>query len=222
MAYPRVHKNAAPLKQRSEVRRRRSAWPFSVHKNADLLDRTSALQRVLFTQDEDFLAECAKRQSNSIPFFGLIYAHQMRTTIGQCVHDLELVAKVYQPCDMAGRIEHLRCRKARTLSWRRGLTWQTRLRLRLARKEIPELSSGFWCHSRPAMAENHRGGIAHLPGSQIFVAMECEVARAEGVSQNIHGHGALAAWAASPKAPCRVCRPGAVGPEVFRCGLSQA
>jgi predicted nuclease of predicted toxin-antitoxin system len=75
--------------------------------DADLLDRASALQRVLFTQDDDFLAECAKRQANSIPFFGLIYAHQMRTTIGQCVQDLELVAKVYEPSDMAGRIEHL-------------------------------------------------------------------------------------------------------------------
>jgi predicted nuclease of predicted toxin-antitoxin system len=75
--------------------------------DADLLDRASALQRVLFTQDDDFLAECARRQSNSIPFFGLIYAHQMRTTIGRCVQDLELVAKVYEPSDMAGRIEHL-------------------------------------------------------------------------------------------------------------------
>jgi len=75
--------------------------------DADLLDRASALQRVLFTQDDDFLAEGARRQSNSIPFFGLIYAHQMRATIGRCVQDLELVAKVYEPSDMAGRIEHL-------------------------------------------------------------------------------------------------------------------
>jgi hypothetical protein len=42
--------------------------------DADLLDRASALQRVLFTQDDDFLAECAKRQSNSIPFFGKRHA----------------------------------------------------------------------------------------------------------------------------------------------------
>jgi hypothetical protein len=39
------------------------------------------------------------------------------------------------------------------------------------------------------MAENHRGGIAHLRGSQIFVAVKCEVVRAEGVSKDIHGHG---------------------------------
>jgi predicted nuclease of predicted toxin-antitoxin system len=75
--------------------------------DADLLDRASTLQRVLFSQDDDFLAECARRQSNSIPFFGLIYAHQMRATIGQCVQDLELIAKAYEPSDIAGRIEHL-------------------------------------------------------------------------------------------------------------------
>ena len=28
-------------------------------------------------------------------------------TIGQCVSDLELMAKVYEPVDMANRVEHL-------------------------------------------------------------------------------------------------------------------
>jgi predicted nuclease of predicted toxin-antitoxin system len=37
--------------------------------DTDLLDRASALQRVLFTQDDDFLAECAKRQVNSTHFW---------------------------------------------------------------------------------------------------------------------------------------------------------
>lgn len=72
-----------------------------------LLDRASALQRVLFTQDDDFLVECAKRQANSVPFFGLIYAHQMKITIGQCVRDLELIATVYDPEDVIGRVEYL-------------------------------------------------------------------------------------------------------------------
>jgi len=61
--------------------------------DSDLLDRASALQRVLFTQDGDFLEECARRQTSSISFFGVIYAHQMRITIGQCVRDLELIRK---------------------------------------------------------------------------------------------------------------------------------
>ena len=75
--------------------------------DSDLLDRTAVLNRVLFTQDDDFLIECGNRITNLIPFVGVIYAHQMKTTIGQCVQDLELVAKVYEPGDVAGRIEHL-------------------------------------------------------------------------------------------------------------------
>jgi hypothetical protein len=31
----------------------------------------------------------------------------MRTTIGQCVQDLDLIANVYEPSDMSGRVEHL-------------------------------------------------------------------------------------------------------------------
>ncbi|MFA7232996.1 MAG: DUF5615 family PIN-like protein [Terrimicrobiaceae bacterium] len=72
-----------------------------------LLDRASVLQRILFTQDDDFFVECAKRQANAVSFFGVIYAHQLGITIGQCVRDLELVAKIYEPGDMADRIEHL-------------------------------------------------------------------------------------------------------------------
>lgn len=50
-----------------------------------LLDRALRLGRVLFTRDEDFLAEGARRQRERIPFAGIVYAHQMRATIGQCV-----------------------------------------------------------------------------------------------------------------------------------------
>ena len=38
----------------------------------------------------------------------------------------------------------------------------------------------------PIMAENHRGGIAHLRGSQVFVAMPGVVVRAESMTQDIH------------------------------------
>ena len=72
-----------------------------------LLDRATALGRVLSTQDEDFLGEAARRQRAAEDFAGIIYAHQMRVTLGQCVHDLELMTKVYEPADMANRVEHL-------------------------------------------------------------------------------------------------------------------
>lgn len=57
-----------------------------------LLDRATELGRVFFTRDEDFLAEAASRQRSGITFSGIIYAHQLRATIGQCVQDLEMLA----------------------------------------------------------------------------------------------------------------------------------
>lgn len=72
-----------------------------------LLERATTLGRVLVTQDEDLLAEAERRQRGAKSFGGVIYAHQLRITIGQCVNDLELMAKVYEPADMADRVEHL-------------------------------------------------------------------------------------------------------------------
>jgi len=60
--------------------------------DAMLLDRATALGRVLFSQDDDLLREAAERQQRDVPFAGVVYAHQLRVTIGQCVRDLELLA----------------------------------------------------------------------------------------------------------------------------------
>jgi hypothetical protein len=59
----------------------------------DLLDRTGALARVLFSQDEDLLIEAARRQTADVPFIGVLYAPQLALSIGQLVEELELVAK---------------------------------------------------------------------------------------------------------------------------------
>jgi hypothetical protein len=61
--------------------------------DAALLDRASELGRVLFTRDDDLLVDAAQRQREGIPFHGLIYAHQLRVSIGRCVQDLEIIAK---------------------------------------------------------------------------------------------------------------------------------
>jgi predicted nuclease of predicted toxin-antitoxin system len=58
-----------------------------------LLDRATELRRVLFTQDDDLLAEAHRRQSAGVPFGGVMYAHQLRVTIGELVADLSLVAE---------------------------------------------------------------------------------------------------------------------------------
>jgi predicted nuclease of predicted toxin-antitoxin system len=75
--------------------------------DSKLLDRARELGRVMFSRDEDFLAEATARQRKGDTFAGLIYAHQLRVTIGRCVQDLELIAKCSEPEDFLNRIEHL-------------------------------------------------------------------------------------------------------------------
>src|SRR3972149_5006234 len=63
----------------------------------ELLDRALELNRVMFSQDEDLLAEATDRQRAGVAFTGVIYAHQLNIGIGQCVRDLELLAKAVTP-----------------------------------------------------------------------------------------------------------------------------
>jgi len=73
----------------------------------ELLDRASQLGRVLFSQDDDLLREATQRQELGIRFSGVIYAHQLRITVGQAIRDLQLIAEVYGPEDIANRVEYL-------------------------------------------------------------------------------------------------------------------
>lgn len=75
--------------------------------DAPLLERATALNRVLFSQDDDLLAIARHKQVNGEVFSGLIYGHQLAATIGKYVIDLELVCKVLDADDMANRIEYL-------------------------------------------------------------------------------------------------------------------
>lgn len=65
--------------------------------DAQLLDRATALGRVLFTQDDDLLREAKRRQQSGQTFSGVIYAHQLNITVGRCVADLELIAQDSEP-----------------------------------------------------------------------------------------------------------------------------
>jgi len=73
----------------------------------DLLDRATELERVLFSQDDDLLAEAALRQANDTMFYGVIYAHQRNASIGECVTDLEMIAKVCDPSDVIKDVMYL-------------------------------------------------------------------------------------------------------------------
>jgi hypothetical protein len=72
-----------------------------------LLQRATELGRVLVSQDDDLLREGAEWLSERKDFSGIIYAHQLRVTIGQMVEDLELIARATSPNEWWGRIEYL-------------------------------------------------------------------------------------------------------------------
>ena len=72
-----------------------------------LLDRATELGRVLFSQDEDLLAEATKRQRSGKHFGGVIYAHQLGITIGRAINDLEVLAQAGTSEDFANRVEYL-------------------------------------------------------------------------------------------------------------------
>ncbi|MCA9145925.1 MAG: DUF5615 family PIN-like protein [Planctomycetaceae bacterium] len=57
-----------------------------------LLVRATALERILFTQDEDLLAIASAWQHQGRVFAGLAYCHQLGAGIGEIVEDLELIA----------------------------------------------------------------------------------------------------------------------------------
>ncbi len=72
-----------------------------------VLERANELGRPLFSQDDDLLAEARNRQAEGRPFSGVVYAHQLHVTIGDCVRDLELMARASDPEDLENRVEFL-------------------------------------------------------------------------------------------------------------------
>jgi hypothetical protein len=72
-----------------------------------VLSRATELGRIVVTRDEDFLREATDRQRSRQTFGGVIYAHQIRVSIGDCVRDLELLAGVLEPEEFIGRVEYL-------------------------------------------------------------------------------------------------------------------
>lgn len=75
--------------------------------DADLLTRSTALRRVLFTQDIRFKVRAEDWQREARPFAGLVFGHPLQGSIGQYVRDLELIAKATEPEEWIGRVERL-------------------------------------------------------------------------------------------------------------------
>lgn len=72
-----------------------------------VLARAEELGRVVFTRDDDFLVLAQDRQADGAPFPGVIYAHPLRASVGQCIADLELLAKACEPSELADQVVFL-------------------------------------------------------------------------------------------------------------------
>jgi len=83
-----------------------TAFADGMHEEDDpvILDRATAWGRVLFSMDQDLLAEAARRQRAGIAFSGVIYAHELHVTIGMCVNDLELLCAALDPPDIENQV----------------------------------------------------------------------------------------------------------------------
>ncbi len=81
--------------------------------DAKLLDRAFELNRIMFTMDEDFLIEAAKRIKDKIEFTGIIYIHQDSILIGNCIRELEHVAYENSLSEMMNKVFYLSHSKIR-------------------------------------------------------------------------------------------------------------
>jgi predicted nuclease of predicted toxin-antitoxin system len=71
-----------------------------------VIDRATALVRVVFTNDPDLIGEAHRRQVQSIPFTGVLFAHQT-TAVGICVRELEIVCTCSEPNEWVSMVQHI-------------------------------------------------------------------------------------------------------------------
>jgi predicted nuclease of predicted toxin-antitoxin system len=73
----------------------------------NVLARAIALQRVLFTRDDDFFAIVNTYLEAGKAFSGIVYSHQQLASIGDCVRDLEFIANACEMKDFVNHVEFL-------------------------------------------------------------------------------------------------------------------
>lgn len=72
-----------------------------------LLQRAFELQRIIFTQDNDFVVLQSRWAEQAKPSSGVIYAHQLTAGIGTLVQDLQIVLSCCQADELANRVTYL-------------------------------------------------------------------------------------------------------------------
>ncbi|MHB2018559.1 MAG: DUF5615 family PIN-like protein [Candidatus Xenobia bacterium] len=83
-----------------------------------LMDRAMELNRVIFTQDKDFLKHASQRQENGIPFNGVFYGPQIGVGIGTYIEDLTLLATLTEEAEMMNTVTYL---PLLSRNWRYGV-----------------------------------------------------------------------------------------------------
>jgi len=68
----------------------------------DLLDRATALGRLLFSQDEDLLVEAVRRQRTGQPVATVVFARQCDLAIGRCIATRRFSARTHRHGCRAG------------------------------------------------------------------------------------------------------------------------
>lgn len=71
------------------------------------LAKASSLGRVIYTQDQDFLAIATILQRNGQSFGGVIYAHPLYVSFSERFADLHLIAEAANTSEYLNWIEHL-------------------------------------------------------------------------------------------------------------------
>ncbi|MGA9770293.1 MAG: DUF5615 family PIN-like protein [Blastocatellia bacterium] len=86
-----------------------TAYEDGAHRlpDSELLDRATELGRILFSQDADLLREAEQQQQSGKRFCGVIFAHQRRVSIRNCIEDLEIIAQAVMPEELANQVEYL-------------------------------------------------------------------------------------------------------------------
>ncbi len=72
-----------------------------------VLQRTTALGRLLFTQDEDLLAIASRWRRVCRQFAGVVFASQGSLTTGETIEWLELIAKASTPQELFNSVQFI-------------------------------------------------------------------------------------------------------------------
>jgi hypothetical protein len=80
---------------------------FDRRSDRAMLERAAELDRVLFTQDMDFLVIAGEWQKSGRNFCGIVFAQHQVVTVGRAITDLELIAKLMTAEEIRNQLLYL-------------------------------------------------------------------------------------------------------------------